>query len=227
MIYTGEEAIKWRWVYKISSVMAVLFLGLGVFLSKLFFLAAFVSVLISKHAHDKSKRWATGFEGEYYVIEALSECKCFNGVLLSDLMLPGATANIDHVLVCDRGIFAIETKAYTGIYKADGDTWYYETMSGKIIPTKSLSRLAKRNAAILSKFLRERYGERYFVNPMLVFSGATVFEGRATVPVLFPSQICEYVCSLPRTLSKQEVARLSDLLARYARHIMEVGKNAP
>ncbi|WP_457751833.1 nuclease-related domain-containing protein [Thermococcus sp.] len=224
MIYTGEEAIKWRRVYRISFVVAALFLGLGIFSSKLFFLAAFVSALISKHAHDESKRWATGFEGEYYVIEALSECKCFNGVLLSDLMLPGATVNIDHVLVCDRGIFAIETKAYTGVYRADGDMWYHETMAGKIVPTKSLSRLAKRNAAMLSKFLREKYGERYFVNPVLVFSGATVFEGRSTVPVLFPSQICEYVCSLPQTLSGVEVARLSDLLAAYSRHIMEVRK---
>jgi len=224
MIYTGEEALRWKKLRDVSIVVAIVSLGLAVFVHPFFFLLAVAFGICAKYATGKFKRWASGFEGEYQVIEALSRAKCIKGVLLSDVVLPNMRSNIDHVLICEQGIFAIETKAYTGIYHAEGDEWYHETLSGTRIRIKSLSRVAKRNAAMLSRFLNEKYGEKYFVQPILVFAGATVFDGVSTVPVLFPSRIEKYICSLPKTMSKQEIARLSDLLASYSGHVMEVGE---
>ncbi|NJE09494.1 nuclease-related domain-containing protein [Thermococcus sp. MAR1] len=226
MIYTGENALHWKKLRNKSIVLAAVSLGLSILVHPFFLFVTIVAIIFARYCTNKFDRWATGFEGEYLVIEEFSKINCLTGVLLSDLILPNMHSNIDHVLICDRGIFALETKTYSGIYYAEGDKWYYKTKYGEIMPIKSLSRLAKRNAAILSKFLERKYGEHYFITPIVVFAGPTIFEGKSTIPVLFPSQIKFYLCALPRTLSNKDIARLSDLLIKYSRHVMEVGTNA-
>lgn len=224
MIYTGEEALRWKKLRDVSIVVAVVSLGLAVFIHPVFFLLAVAFGICAKYATGKFKRWASGFEGEYQVIEALSRAKCIKGVLLSDVVLPNMRSNIDHVLICEQGIFAIETKAYTNAYFTINDEWYMETSTDELVQVKSISKIAKRNAAMLSGFIRQKSKKRYFVAPIIVFASYGVVEGIPTVPVLYPWQIEEYICSLPKTMSKQEIVRLSDLLASYSGHVMEVGK---
>ncbi len=226
MIYTGENALRWKKLRNMSIIVVVVSSGLSILVHPFFLFVTVVAIIFARYSAKKFNRWASGFEGEYLVIDEFSKVSCLTGVLLSDVILPNMRSNIDHVLICDRGIFALETKAYSGIYYVEGDKWYYKTGYGETMPIKSLSRLAKRNAAILSKFLEEKYGEHYFITPIVVFAGPTIFEGKSTIPVLFPSQIKFYLCALPKTLSNKDIARLSDLLIKYSRHIMEVGANA-
>jgi hypothetical protein len=61
------------------------------------------------------KSWEKGAIGEEYLgslIESLSTNHGFR--FLHDRRIPGSQANIDHILVTDRGVFVIDAKNYKG-----------------------------------------------------------------------------------------------------------------
>ena len=70
-----------------------------------------------------------GALGEKAVSRLLRRLPRDNYIVLDDIMIPnnGNTAQIDHVVLSPRGVFAIETKNYTGaIYGSERDsTWVY------------------------------------------------------------------------------------------------------
>jgi hypothetical protein len=55
---------------------------------------------------------AIGEEGIGQIIEDL--CSKYSFKFLHDRKIPGTKANIDHILITDRGIFVIDTKNYKG-----------------------------------------------------------------------------------------------------------------
>ncbi|ASJ00312.1 nuclease-related domain-containing protein [Thermococcus gorgonarius] len=221
MIHTAEEAILWKKLATLFFWSGIVTTILSFIVNPLFLLGSVLLFGAWRYAGRMAYQWGTGFEGEYYVIEALSHSERIKGILLSDIVLPGRRANIDHVLICEQGIFAIETKAYTGIYFVSGDAWYSETPSGRH-EIRSISKIAKRNAAVLSRFLWKNLGENYFVKPLVVFAGAGIVEGRSTIPVLYPNEIETYVLSLPIELSHEDITRLENLLEGYSRHVMVI-----
>ena len=223
MIHTAEEALRWKKLSILFLVVGIATAVLGITVTPFFFLGTAPLLGAWEYSRKMLYRWERGFEGEYKVIEALSEVRGLDGVLLSDLVLPGRKANIDHVLICERGIFAIETKAYSGVYFASGDRWYVEMPSGRK-DVKSISKVAKRNAALLSGFLRENLGRGYFVRPLIVFAGEGLVVGESTVPVLSPEELKGYIGSLPKGLSKRDISLLVELLDEYARHVMVIGQ---
>ncbi len=221
MIHTAKEALRWRKLAKLSLLAGIAVAIAGVIFNHFILLLALPLFGIWVHAKKMTYRWETGFEGEYSVIEALSKAKRLKGFLLSDIILPGQKANIDHVLICEQGIFLIETKAYTGLYHVSGDEWYVQTSSGKK-RVKSISKTAKRYAAVLSAFLRENFGEYHFVNPMIVFTGAGIIEGKSTIPIVSAFEIERYISTLPRKLSEQDIAKIEKLLEPYSNHVMVI-----
>ena len=221
MIHTAEEALLWKKLSTLFLITGIATAVLGITVTPFFFLGTVPLFGAWGYARKMVYRWETGFEGEYRVIEVLSRAKGLEGVLLSDLVLPGQKANIDHVLICEQGIFAIETKAYSGVYFTSGDRWYVETPSGRR-DVRSISKVAKRNAALLSEFLRENLGKGYFVKPLIVFAGEGLVVGEPTVPVLSPEELEGYIGSLPKGLSKRDIALLGEFLGEYARHVMVI-----
>lgn len=64
---------------------------------------------------DNGKSWKKGAIGEEYagvVIESL--CTEYGFKFLHDRKIPGSSANIDHILITNRGVFVIDTKNYEG-----------------------------------------------------------------------------------------------------------------
>ena len=219
MIHTAEEALLWKKLSNLFLVTGIATALLGIAATPFFFWSTAPLLGAWGYSRKMLYRWERGFEGEYRVIEALSEAKGLDGVLLSDLVLPGRKANIDHALICERGIFAIETKAYSGVYFVSGGRWYVETPSGRK-DVKSISKVAKRNAALLSGFLRENLGKGYFVRPLIVFAGDGLVVGESTVPVLSPEELVGYIGSLPKGLSKRDITLLGEFLEEYSSHVM-------
>src|SRR4029077_6343333 len=68
------------------------------------------------------KNLKKGRDGEREVAEILDELKRQGANILHDL--PGEEGNVDHVVICTRGIFVVETKAWSKpetVYKLDFD----------------------------------------------------------------------------------------------------------
>jgi hypothetical protein len=57
------------------------------------------------------KNLKKGRDGEGDVAEILDELKCQGANVLHDI--PGEKGNIDHVVICSRGIFVVQTKAWS------------------------------------------------------------------------------------------------------------------
>ena len=67
-----------------------------------------------------TKNWKQGAIGERKVGETLDAvCKEFGYRALHDRAIPGSKANIDHILVSDRGVIIIDAKNYTGMVRID------------------------------------------------------------------------------------------------------------
>ena len=79
--------------------------------------------------------------------------------------------NVDHFLVGPQGVFAVETKAWTGEITAEGGRLERD---GKFVPDNRPVKQAMRNAFDVRGLIRESHGAEPFVVPVLCFSEATV-----------------------------------------------------
>jgi hypothetical protein len=81
--------------------------------------------------------------------------------MMSDVVLEENMGNIDHIVIGQYGVFAIETKTYRGRIVCDGDDWFqYRKIGEKTVPIKlkqSPSIQARSNAGRLSSFLKQYY----------------------------------------------------------------------
>jgi len=81
-----------------------------------FFLVLLVLALVSVWVNAKIPVWKGSF-GEKQVIAQLKKLDPENNILFNDLYIPkkdGASAQVDHILVSNKGLFVIETKNYDG-----------------------------------------------------------------------------------------------------------------
>ena len=63
-----------------------------------------------------TKAWAKGAKGEALAAEVLEKlCRERGYKVLHDRKIPKSTANIDHILVADKGVFVIDAKFYEGL----------------------------------------------------------------------------------------------------------------
>jgi Nuclease-related domain len=104
-----------------------------------FFAIAFVLVLF-KASFRHWQRWFLGKKGESKVTQTLKSLPD-DYVVLNDLVLPGNKGNVDHLLIGPNGVFAIETKNYSGFVKCEEEQWF---VNGHRI--RSLSKQARRNS---------------------------------------------------------------------------------
>jgi hypothetical protein len=61
------------------------------------------------------KSWEKGAIGEEFAGKVIEEiCAKYDYMYLHDRKIPKSSANIDHILITDRGVFVIDTKNYKG-----------------------------------------------------------------------------------------------------------------
>jgi hypothetical protein len=96
-----------------------------------------------------------GQEGEDRVAETILQTLDGDWSLFRNLHLPGRSkADLDAVLVGPSGVWALEVKNFSGIYRNAGEQWEYR-LDNKWKPLgKSPSRQAHDNAARLGRFLK-------------------------------------------------------------------------
>jgi hypothetical protein len=151
-------------------------------------------------------RWFLARRGEARVAEILKSLPD-DYVLLNDLVLPGSKGNIDHVLIGPNGVFAIQTKNYSGFVKCEDDQWL---VNGR--PIRSLSKQAKRNSmavrgCIASLFPAAKNNVPYVV-PLMIFvgSGARLKLFKPTLSILRLNELVEFIRrrETPRLISAGE-----------------------
>lgn len=119
-----------------------------------------------------------GRDGEIAVGQLLErKAKLFNGYAFHDVVMrEGGTVlgNIDHIMICDRGILAIETKTWR---RSPGDKIQFDGNAIKLNShplDKDPARQATANARWLKELLKELTGRDVNVRPVVIFPGAFI-----------------------------------------------------
>jgi hypothetical protein len=149
-----------------------------------------------------------GRDGERQVGQGFEELRKEGYSVFHDLV--ANNFNVDHVIVSQRGIFAIETKTRT---KREGNpkiTFDGEKilMDGKSIDPNPVEQ-AKRNAKWLRDELHRRTNRWFPVKPVVVFPGWWVKEQNSRdVWVLNPEMLKFHIAREPEMLTKDDMLLL-------------------
>jgi hypothetical protein len=111
--------------------------------------------------YGKYKGLVQGEAGEATVNDALKKNLGKGNLIISDVMLEENMGNIDHIVIGQHGVFAIETKTHHGRIICEGDTWLQDKKIGEktyqIKLKYSPSKQTKSNAIRLKSFLKQYY----------------------------------------------------------------------
>ena len=135
-----------------------------------------------------AKSWEKGAIGEEGVGKAISNlCAEYGFKFLHDRRIPGTKANIDHILITDRGIFVVDTKNYKGavrIKESGGLFWpLKETLFvGNLNQTKLVLGVKKQVELVSQKTLQAGYKLSVF--------GVLAFY-KADFPIFFKPKIID------------------------------------
>jgi len=152
----------------IALVVAVLLLaGAG-------WLIAFLSNLAVKRLDRQIESYRKGQEGEERVVEVMRQNLDGNWTLLRNVTLPGRSkADIDAVLVGPPGVWALEIKNLSGVYRNVGECWEFRARNGWQALKRGPSRQATDNAARLGRFL-EADGVKQWVTAAVVWANREI-----------------------------------------------------
>lgn len=135
----------------------------------------------------------------------------------------GEGFNIDHVLVSEKGVFAIETKTYSKPEKGAANILYDGKtlkMNGFELGDVVLSQ-ARAEAQWLSSLIKESTGKSNSVKPVVLFPGWFVESvGEANnsgLWVLNPKALPHFLSNLPNVLSAEDAQLTAFHLSRYIR----------
>ena len=158
-----------------------------------------------------SLSYKAGIEGEKAVVQALQELDDSH-CLINDIMAGRGRGNIDHVLLSPTGIFAIETKNYTGDVRCDGNRWRKKGKR-RLYDIPSVSRQAINNADYLGSLIKRKLNLDIPVCPVCVFTNPWVELKlrKPTIPVLRLSELVDFVREIPplTTLTDSEIQAVS------------------
>jgi hypothetical protein len=154
-----------------------------------------------------SRNYRVGIEGEKAVVEALQVLDDSYS-MINDVVLGKKSGNIDHILICLKGVFVIETKNYSGEIRCYGDKWG-KVLGGRFYNRGSVSNQARNNARHLSNLIREITNLGIFVKPICVFTDPRVKLQlhNPTVEVLRLGELAKFIveASPVTTLTDSEI----------------------
>jgi hypothetical protein len=181
---------------------------------------AAVAALIARiiYVRKQVRQLRMGRDGERVVGQYLEGFRARGGRVFHDV--PGGNFNVDHVLICPQGVYAIETKTWSKpwpvakVVARDG-----KLVKAGLTPDRDASDQAVHAAGWLESLLKSKGEIACPVRPVVVIPGWTVAKGleHGTVCVIEPKDFPEYLAKRPVILTDREVRRLSAHLSRYVR----------
>ncbi|KKE80431.1 NERD domain-containing protein [Oceanobacillus caeni] len=141
-----------------------------------------------------------GYEGEV-MFDTLTEklqCECF---ILNDLLLEinNTTFQIDSLLILQEAIYFYEVKNFEGDYYYDSDKIFKKPKTEIVNPLHQLSRSESLLRQLLLKlgYTLPIHASIVFINPTF-----TLYQAPLNQPIIFPTQIKNYLSHLNKTPSK-------------------------
>lgn len=199
-------------------LLAFVFLSIGSVFIIIFWLLTPPIWLVSLWFLRDWRNWKKGIEGEKEVASFLRSLDDSFRVL-HGLIIDPDYGDIDHLVIGPSGIFALETKNWTGKVEHDGKEWHAKR--GMLFD--SMEKVGSPSDQILdnSDLLEDRLGKRGIpikVKPVIVFpnrdlelelnspenSGVMIFQSR--------EELLEYLKSRPETLTEEEVDSICETL---------------
>jgi hypothetical protein len=168
------------------------------------------------------KNLKKGRDGERDVAEILDELKQHGAEVLHDI--PEEQGNVDHVIICSRGIFVIETKAWSKPEKV----WeMYFNGTHIEIPTRAPDEApivqCKAETASIKSLLRDSTSKTYPVRGVVLFLDWYVKRRPAArgsdIWVLNPKELAGWIRKEPEILSDDEVAMATLHLKQYVKKL--------
>jgi hypothetical protein len=185
--------------------------------------AAFSGVMAWRKRTQMRRVWR-GWIGEQAMAEYLASLTSQGFRVFHDF--PLEKENIDHVVVCSAGVFAIETKCWSKRKgKVKGD-YYKAVFDGRAIrfpwgaTTKPIEQ-AKRITKRLEDFLSKSTGQRIVVRPIVALPGwyvSTTGES-VEVQVLNGKQVSGYIASQPARISAKTLQQIAVQLDQSCRDL--------
>ena len=149
----------------------------GVVIHFFFFVLSIIFFVIAVYVWNSGKMLDIGAEGEESVIRVLQNLDSSFKVV-NDVVLPGDSQNIDHIVVGSVGTFVIETKNHNGIITCNEDDWSRRKVGrrGTVYSANigNPSKQAKRNAVMLRKWLESENIDVGYITAIVVFANNDV-----------------------------------------------------
>lgn len=172
-------------------------------------------------------RLRAGFDAELAVGQELDQLMRQGAHTFHDL--PAEGFNIDHVVVAEAGVFAVETKGYTKGIKGSGSAAVRVAYDGKLLRFPSWSTAepleqAERQAQWLSRWLSSAAGDPVQALPVLALPGWFVERtGRGAVRVYSGKELVGLLQSRgTQRLSPEAVTRIAHQLDQRCRNVAPV-----
>lgn len=164
-----------------------------------------------------------GRDGERAVGQTLDALREKGYRIFHDLI--GKQFNLDHIIVCEHGIFSIETKTYSKpekgeckiIYNKDGLSINgYKPDQKILIQAEAQKKWLEKQIVLLS-------GIKITVKPVIVFPGWYIENQNKwrNIWVLEPKALPTFIGNLPKTLDEEKVRKISNDISRYIRTTYE------
>ena len=146
-----------------------------------------------------------GRRGEKLVAERLRKGLPDEYLMLHDVYLPlpdGTTAQIDHIIVSQYGIFVVETKNYSGwIFGSEGDREWTQSFPNKKSRFKNPIRQNYRHICALAESLGI---DKSYFHGVVAFTGNCTFKTDMPEGVVYSRNAADYIRSFRQPLIKSE-----------------------
>src|SRR5215216_5215126 len=140
--------------------------------------AALVGWRLRFRPSEQTRTWQRGAHGERHTARLLRRLARDGFVILHDLAVPGADANLDHLVIGPTGVFVIDSKQWTGqVHQtADGLAWHNHYRLDRTLDT------VRSETETVSRLLGTRATTLVCVHGAQVHGGGGEAQGVAIVP---------------------------------------------
>ncbi len=190
------SALKYIILAFVIAIIGRLLLQVHVFIT-------IVTLIVSPMIIWRSGNFLVGALGEYLVTRELKKFGD-NYYVFNDLNF--TKMQIDHTLICPKGIFTIETKTYFGKIFGNGNERYWKQYINKApIRRYSPIKQGRRHSVKLFELLKKK-GLSKRIKTIVVFAGpAKVKVAPKPIPVLYRKQLYDYLSRKPDTINEKEI----------------------
>lgn len=213
LLIIGLTVYSWLvWLQITKLPNPILMTGLSVVVSAY----CFFRVLKTK---KRLKALRLGRDGKRAVGQTLDALREKGYRVFHDMI--GEKFNLDHIIICEHGVFSIETKTYSKPEKGECRIIYNKeglSING-YKPEKKILIQVEAQKKWLEKQIVLLTGIQLIVKPVVVFPGWYIENQNkgSNIWVLEPKALPIFIGNLPNTLSEENVRLISNHISRYIR----------